>query len=70
MTNLRSLLLKLHHADELPGTLLEAEGDQGVEVKTICGETLVRELITAIDCCLCRDEVNPASRAQPKGLRT
>ena len=39
-------------------------------MKTICGETLVRELISAIDCCLCRDEVNPASRAQPKGLRT
>lgn len=31
MTNLRSLLLKLHHADEQPGTLLEAEGDQAVE---------------------------------------
>ena len=31
MTNLWSLLLKLHHADELPGTLLEAEGDQGFE---------------------------------------
>lgn len=39
-------------------------------MKTICGETLVRELISAIDCCLCRDDVNPASRAQPKGLGT